>query len=163
MNDINSLELKQIRNTNISFRTYPSIADQLEEVYGNKYKGAQLICDNWLSIRNLIIKELAEKLTKEELCFLVETYKILTNPNGVFSDIYLYSKIMGFVELIKKMENFNSNLFKLKDEAGKVDIKLLKPKSDALTPVKIFFLEDLCKTYKGDGEIKDYIERLYKT
>ena len=42
-------------------------------------------------------------------------------------------------------------------------MKLLKPKLDALTPVQIFFLVDLCKTYKGDGEIKDYIENLCKT
>ncbi len=60
------------------------------------------------------------------------------------------------------MENFNSNLFKLKDD-GNVDTKLLKPKLDALTPVQIFFLEDLCKTYRGDVEIKEYIESLCKT
>ena len=68
---------------------------------------------------------------------------------------------MGFLEIVKKMEDFGTNLFSSKEEANNVDMKLLKPKLDALTPVQIFFLEDLCRTYR-DGKIKEYIESLLK-
>ena len=160
MNDINSFELKQIRDTKITFRTYSSIADQLEKIYGNKHRAAQLIFDNFLSIRNLIIKEIAEKLTKDELCFLVETFHVISSPNGFFQEFFLYSEIMGFLEIVKKMEDYGIDLFSSKEEVSKVDMKLLKPKLDTLTPVQIFFLEDLCKTYRVEIDFKDYVDSI---
>ena len=163
MNTTDKYEFKEIRDIKITFRTYSKFSDKLERLYCNKHRAAQMIFENWLTMREICIKEIFKTLSKEELCFIVETYMVISKPNGLFDDIFISSKCLGFTTILKLMEGFNSNILSYNPEKGKIDTKLLKTKLDLLTPIQIFFLEDLFKAYKGDGEIKDYIESLCKT
>ncbi len=154
---------KKKRDITLSFRSHSEFGDKLEQIYGNKHRGAQNAFDYWLPLRQSAIKEIFDKLSRNEVHYIINLYYKIASSHNMYIDIFTYSCVFGFVYIIKLMEELSEGLSQEITGDTCTDTKKLKTKLEALTSIQSFFLEDLCKTYREGGDIKEYIESLCKT
>ncbi len=153
---------KKKRDITLSFRSYSEFGDKLEQIYGNKHRGAQIAFDYWLPLRQSAIKEIFDKLSRNEVHYIIKLYYKIASSHNMYIDLFTYSCVFGFVYIIKLMEELSEGLTQEITGETCIETKKLKTKLEALTSIQSFFLEDICCLYPEDISINEYIDQLLK-